>query len=248
MAARPRVLRGGGIGGESPSDERFAIANRPADVRAEAVASADREHAWLRTRTREVLEGTSREDYSDDQVDEVVQDLLAVRTRARDNVVAAVEAGRLLRRIQERVGPQGYKGLLKAGLAYVPENTASTYRKLAEVVDGGLVPLERMPAAIRPAYDLARLEPPVLELVAERVRLGPATTAREIKEALGQVQAETAPQPIDADRLRTRIRELEKQRDAALQKARQLEEQIAALRTQLELQNPKRRMRGRAAA
>ena len=65
-------------------------------MRAEAVASADREHAWLRTRTREVLEGTSREDYSDDQVDEVVQDLLAVRTRARDNVVAAVEAGRLL--------------------------------------------------------------------------------------------------------------------------------------------------------
>ena len=72
--------------------------------------------------------------------------------------------------------------------------------------------------------------------------------AREIKEALGQVQAETAPQPIDADHLRTRIRELEKQRDAALQKARQLEEQIAALRTQLELPNPKRRMRGRAAA
>jgi hypothetical protein len=57
MAARPRVLRGGGIGGESPYDERFAIANRPADVRAEAVASADREYAWLRTRTREVLEG-----------------------------------------------------------------------------------------------------------------------------------------------------------------------------------------------
>jgi hypothetical protein len=80
--------------------------------------------------------------------------------------------------------------------------------------------------------------------------LGPATTAREIKQALDQVRAEAgvAIEPANPDYLKSHIRELERQRDAVLEQARQLEEQIATARARLEALTPKRRARSRQAA
>jgi hypothetical protein len=250
MASPPRALRSGGIGGETVDDLRFAIANQPGDERAQAMVRADYERERLRSRAREILESVTKDTYSDDQVSEVVQDLIAVRLAARDGIRAVIQAGRHLRQLQDRVGMAGYKGLLRAGLATMPESIASYCRTIAQAVDDGRITQERLPAAVRPAYELARLEPQVLTLVAERVQLGPDTTAREIRQAAAAVRAEAIPhQPADPSRLEERVRELERRRDAELERVRQrYAREIEAARARLEAMTPKRRGRSRQAA
>ena len=68
----------------------------------------------------------------------------------------------------------------------MPEALASYCRVISRAVDEKRIAVERLPATVRPAYEVAKLEPPVLEAVAERVQLGPATTVREIKEAVAR--------------------------------------------------------------
>jgi hypothetical protein len=87
----------------------------------------------------------------------------------------------------------------------------------------------------------------------ERVQLGPATTVREIKEALAALRAEAEPaQPADPKRLELKIEELTRRRDAEIDRVRhRYAKEIAAVEAQLaELRalKPRGRRRGRSAA
>jgi hypothetical protein len=255
MAGHARKLLRGGIGREV-ADPSFARANRvePEDARAEVVARVDEERDSLATQVWDVL-GTVEKDrtYTDEEVGETVQDRLEVRHQAKQGLEAAIRTGRRLRRIQDRLGPRSYKGLVRAGLALMPEALASYCRVISRAVDEKRIAVERLPATVRPAYEIAKLEPPVLEAVAERVQLGPTTTVREIKEAVAAIRAEVEPaQPADPERLERKIEELTRRRDAEIERVRhRYAKEIAAVGAQLaELRalKPRGRGRGRSAA
>src|SRR4051794_35545020 len=255
MAGPARKLLRGGIGREI-ADPSFARANRvePEDARAEVVARVDEERDSLATQVRDVL-GTVEKDrtYTDEEVGETVQDLLEARHQAKQGLESAIRAGRRLRRIHDRVGPRSYKGLVRAGLAPMPEALASSCRVISRAVDEKRIAVERLPATVRPAYEVAKLEPPVLEAVAERVQLGPATTVREIKEAVASIRAEDAPTgPGDLAQLEQKLGELVRRRDAEIERVRRrYVQEIAAVEARLaELGTLKPRggRRGRPAA
>jgi hypothetical protein len=135
-------------------------------------------------------------------------------------------------------------------LVSIPENRASELRQVARAVAEGWLKPALLPSAVKPAYELARLEPPVLTLVAERVELGPDTTAREIRQAAAAARAEIAScKPSNPPRLEEQLRKLERQRDAEIERVRQrYTVRIEAVRAELEALTSKRCGRSQHAA
>jgi hypothetical protein len=168
--------------------------------------------------------------------------------------------GQELLRLQGLVGPGGYKALLQAGLVSIPEDVASRLRKIAAAVAEGRIDPRLLPSQIKPAYAVVSLPVEYFTLVAERVRLGPDTTTREIQEVASQVRAEVARQAVKAseqgeqlqrrrDRLEREIAKLKRQRDAEIEKVRQrFAMRIQAAQAELEALTPKRHGRSGHAA
>jgi len=219
------------------------------DGRAASIIQADREAAERRERARAALEEANAQ-LDEGRFEEVISSLRRLRTATQDLRIWILETGRELLRLEQLAGPGGYKALVRAGLVSIPENRAAELRQVARAVAEGRLEATLLPSAVKPAYELARLEPPVLTLVAERVQLGPETTVREIRQAAAAVRAEAAVRkPTDVPRLEERLRQLEKRRDAEIERVRQrYAKEIEATRAELEALIPKRRGRGQHAA
>ncbi len=74
--------------------------------------------------------------------------------------------------------------MFRAGLVPFDEATASQLRAVAAAVDGGLIPAERMPHRLLPAYRASRLAPEMVGRLIEDGVLHPEATAREIRDAV----------------------------------------------------------------
>lgn len=245
------TLEGGIVRRPTAGASPFPPVETLEDGRAAGIIQADREAAERRERARAVL-AEAGASLDEERFEQVVASLRRLGSRIRDMRAWIVETGKELLKLEGLAGPGGYRALLRAGLVDLRETRASELKTIARRVTQGGLGQHLLPAAVRPAYELAKLEPPVLEAVAERIQLGPDTTIREIRQAAAAIRAEAETwQPdshaTDPDRLQAHIRDLEKQRDAAMQQVRRLQEQIAAARTRLEALNPKRGARGRAA-
>src|SRR3954447_4385946 len=256
MAASAKALRARGIGGETASRSRPIRPGESADddARAAELRAVSDDVAELRARAREALERVDRR-LDEASLDAIVTSLGRIRAAAQDLKGWALQTGRLLLRLQELAGPGGYKSLAKAGLVAIPESTASNLRTIAQAVADGKVDPGLLPNGVKPAYEVARLEPPVLKAVAERVQLGPDTTVREIKQAATAVRAAALRQDEpdgtgeDAQKRRERLERQIAKWQAELERARQrYGVKIQAAQAELRALNPKRRARGTAAA
>jgi hypothetical protein len=251
MAVRNKALRLRGIGGETASQERPIRPGEsaPDDTRAAELLSVSQDVAELRARARAALAEEGQQ-LDDERLDAVVTNLNRLRTAAQDLKTWMIETGRLLLRLQELAGKGGYKSLARAGLVAIPESTASNLRKIAQAVLEGKVEQHLLPNAVKPAYALARLPAEQIAAVTECVPVGPDTTVREIRQATAAVRAATMLRtPADASRLEERIRQLEKRRDAEIERVRQrYAKEIEATRAELEVLIPKRRGHSQHAA
>src|SRR4051794_9870235 len=227
-----RLLKGGIASAAATRAGAILPAESIDDSRAQGIARANRDTQERRERALAALKEAGAQ-LDDEQFEEVLGGLRRLGTAARDMKVWMLETGRQLLRLQELVGPGGYKALVRAGLVDIPESVASALRGIAQAVTAGSVDPRLLPGQVKPAYELAklaRLEPRILEAVTERVRLGPATSTREIQAAAAEVRAEVHRQAIQApergrrskhgeqqderqsDRLERKIAKLERQR------------------------------------
>ena len=227
MAAGAKRLRGG-IGGAPATTALLIVPGQsdPQDVRAAEIARAGRDAAQWREQTRAVLEDQGSQ-LDEDRLDQVVSSLRNLDVAAEDGRTWILETGRELLKLQELVGPGGYKALVRAGLVSISEATASRLRKIAQRVAERGINTQLLPREIKPAYAVVSVPPAYFERVAERVSLGPHTSVRAIQEAVAAVRAEAAATEIPQapqerrEKLEREIAKLEKQRDEQINKLRQ---------------------------
>jgi hypothetical protein len=153
------------------------------DTRALAAVAVVTQEATLRARAREVLA-----DYSldEDQFDEIVAALDGIERNlhaARDRML---DMGRLLVRLTAAAGEGGYDKLLRAGLVAISRTMASKLRRVAEAVDAGRLPANKLPSAIRTSYYLTTLPAPHIERLIAADALTPAATITTLRRALGE--------------------------------------------------------------
>jgi hypothetical protein len=161
---------------ESESDPRLSQA---LDERSEM--------AGLRDDARAALPGRDEA-----TVAAVTRDLARLGTLAKAIRRDMIDMGRALLRLQRTVGEGGYKALFRAGLVPVPENRASQLRAVAAAVEAGLIPLDRLPRALEPAYTAARLPAEKVTRLLADGTLRPEATVRELREAAGPPERERA--------------------------------------------------------
>ena len=113
---------------------------------ASGVAIERTEIADLRARAAEVLAGMPVD------LDAVARALRGLGRVADELRAGMIEVGREVERLRVAAGEGGYRALFRAGLVPFNEATASQLRAVAAAVDGGLIPAERMPRRLLPAY------------------------------------------------------------------------------------------------
>jgi hypothetical protein len=153
------------------------------DTRALAAAAVAAQEDTLRARAREILADQS---LNEDQLDEIVAALNGIEQNlhaARDRML---DMGRLLLRLTAAAGEGGYDKLLRAGLVAVSRTMASKLRRVAEAVDAGRLPADRLPSAIRTSYYLTTLPPPQIERLIAADALTPTATITTLRRALGE--------------------------------------------------------------
>ena len=153
------------------------------DTRALAAAAVAAQEDTLRARAREILADQS---LNEDQLDEIVASLNGIEQNlhaARDRML---DMGRLLLRLTAAAGEGGYDKLLRAGLVAVSRTMASKLRRVAEAVDAGRLPADRLPSAIRTSYYLTTLPPPQIERLIAADALTPTATITTLRRALGE--------------------------------------------------------------
>jgi hypothetical protein len=155
--------------GTSAGDSYVLESKAAAGVSIERAELAD-----LRARTAEVLAGMPVD------LDTVARALRGLSRVADELRAGMIEVGREVERLRVAAGEGGYRALFRAGLVPFSEATASQLRAVAAAVDSGLIPAERMPRRLLPAYRASRLAPEVAGRLIEAGVLGPETTAREI--------------------------------------------------------------------
>jgi hypothetical protein len=104
------------------------------------------EIADLRARAATALAGMPAD------LDAVARALRGVSRAADELRAGMIEVGREVERLRAAAGEGGYRALFRAGLVPIDEATASQLRAVAAAVDSGLIPAERMPRRLLPAY------------------------------------------------------------------------------------------------
>jgi hypothetical protein len=157
---------------------------------------------------------------------DAVSRALRVLGRAADELRAGmIEVGRELERLRAAAGEGGYRALFRAGLVPFDEATASQLRAVAAAVDGGLIPADRMPRRLLPAYRASRLAPEVAGRLIEAGVLRPETTAREIVAATQPSRPSCA---ANTPLTRTERRSLERRAARLREELSRIEERLAA--------------------
>jgi hypothetical protein len=163
-------------------EERLgASAGNPFTLESKAAVGVTVEQAKiadLRERAAEALAGMPAD------LDVVVRALRGLRRGAEGLRAGMIEVGREVERLRAAAGEGGYRALFRAGLVPFDEATASQLRAVAAAVDGGLIPAERMPHRLLPAYRASRLAPEMVDRLIEDGVLHPEATAREIRDAV----------------------------------------------------------------
>ena len=166
------------------------------------------EDELLRDRARAALAGAAVDEITLDEVVSALQGL----GRDLDGIKGKmIEAGRRLLRITRAAGVNGYRALFRAGLVPISEVTASKLRKVAEAVDNGKIPLDRLPAAIRTAYYATTLPAELIGRLIDAGVLRPEATVREIEHFL-EIKGEATTEkmlPAERQRLMRRLQRLE---------------------------------------
>ena len=178
------------------------------DKRAQALPRIAAEDELLRDRARTVLAGNGLDETALDEVVSALQGL----SRDLDGIKGKmIEAGRRLLRITRTAGASGYRALFRAGLVPVSEVTASKLRKVAEAVESGKIPVDRLPAAIRTAYYATTLPAASIGRLIDAGVLRPEATVREIEYFLEKKGKEAAEEmlPSERQRLMRRLQRLE---------------------------------------
>jgi hypothetical protein len=187
------------------------------DTRALAAVALAAQEATLRARAREIL---ADQPLDEDQLDEIVATLNGIEQNlhaARDRML---DMGRLLVRLTAAAGEGGYDKLLRAGLVAVSRTMASKLRRVAEAVDAGRLPADRLPSAIRTSYYLTTLPPPQIEQLIAADALTPTATITTLRRVLGETDA--ASTAAERNKLLVQLRYHQA-------KVRTLEQQLARL-------------------
>jgi hypothetical protein len=164
----------------------------------------------------ELLRDRARAALADVNVDEAVLDdvvsALQGLGRDLDGIKGKmIEAGRRLLRITRAAGAHGYRALFRAGLVPISEVTASKLRKIAEAIEGGKIPVDHLPAAIRTAYYATTLPPESIGRLIDAGVLRPEATVREIERFLEAKGEDLTPErsPTERQRLMRQLQHLE---------------------------------------
>jgi hypothetical protein len=188
------------------------------ELRADAEGVAE-----LRERTRLVLAAAGAEP-DDVGLTSVVAEVTGIRRAANMTQAKLLETGKRLIKIQEQVGEGGYRALLRAGLIPLSETAASKLRKIAETVQAGVLPADRLPLGAEAAYIAAKLPPEQIERLIREEVLKPETSAQTLRE-VAKPPALTKPGagPLDA----AERRRLERLRDRLLARVAEIEARLA---------------------
>lgn len=114
-----------------------------------------------------------------------------------------LEVGRALNSLQRRVGPGGYKALVKANLIRVNEATASKLRQIAAAIDNHKIPkdlINAVPRTLNGAYIIASLPAEEIEaLMRQMVKLEllPDAPTRKLEAAVKQLRTDRRPHIAD---------------------------------------------------
>lgn len=190
------------------------------DKRAHSLPKIAAEDELLRDRTRAALDGA---DVDEAALDEIVSALQGLG-RDLDGIKGKmIEAGRRLLRITRAAGANGYRALFRAGLVPVSEVMASKLRKVAEAVENGKIPVDRLPTAIRTAYYATTLPTESIDRLIDAGVLRSEATVREIDHFL-KIKDDEAAEEISSVERRRLMRQLQR-----------LEEKVGKLRRKLGL-------------
>jgi hypothetical protein len=200
--------------GASTGDSYTLESKAAAGVTVERTEVAD-----LRARAAEVLAGMPVD------LDAVARALRGLNRVADELRAGMIEVGREVERLRVAAGEGGYRALFRAGLVPFNEATASQLRAVAAAVDGGLIPAERMPRRLLPAYRASRLTPEVAGRLIEAGVLRPEATAREIVTA---TQPSRLSYAVSAPLTRAERRLLERRASRLREELSRIEERLAA--------------------
>jgi hypothetical protein len=182
-----------------PAPKPFPVSTSKSDVQAQRF-TVNRESAReLQSQVRDVLVA-AKVDWDESKVTAVARELAEVTRAAHTIQGRMLDAGKALLKIQQTIGPGGYKALAEAKLIPFGEATASKLRRVAEAVNAGRLTIGTMPRAIEAASIVARLERPTIERLLRDGVLRPEATVREIREA-----TRPTPDPETSDGARERL-------------------------------------------
>jgi hypothetical protein len=177
----------------------------PDDKRAIVAAIADEDETALRESARAALDEAQCQ-YNEDALDLVVSDLQGITRATEVAKLRLLEVGRRLLKLQEHVGPGGYRALYRRGLVSVEASTAAKLRQIARAVDGGRIPEDRLPTSVKPAYIAATLPVETITRLLSAGTIHPAATTRQIREAA--VVGSDSPPPAPPGELTARQQRL----------------------------------------
>ncbi len=215
----PTIMTGGG-------DERAVIGLR--------AMAAD---ASLRQQTRDVLQMADVV-YDEETLTLLVSEIRRANDKARDAFESMLDSGRMLNRIQARIGSGGYRALCNAGVIKIGEATASKLRQITAAIDSGKIPPElisAMPRNLSGAYMLASLPQ---DSVATTMRtliarqLLPDAPIRRLEAEVKRIRTERPTQRIAGleDELKRKRRIRERLQEEITQLEEKLVAEITALR------------------
>jgi hypothetical protein len=177
-----------------PAPKPFPVSTSKSDVQAQRF-TVNREFAKeLQSQVRDVLVA-AKVDWDESRVTAVARELAEVTRAAHTIQGRMLDAGKALLKIQQTIGPGGYKALAEAKL--IP---FGKLRRVAEAVNAGRLTIGTMPRAIEAASIVARLERPTIERLLRDGVLRPEATVREIREA-----TRPTPDPETSDGARERL-------------------------------------------
>jgi hypothetical protein len=214
----------------SSGDRVVGVVTGGRDVRAVAGLQDSIEETALRARTVTVLE-QAKVNIDDETLDLVVSQVRRANEKMEDAFDSLVETGRMLNRIQLKLGEGGYKALFEASIFTIGLSMASKLRRIASLMEG--IPadmLPKVPRNLSGAYMIASLPQAEIEstmkvLIAED--LVPNASIRRLESGLKRIRHGEPDQLAGMTALLIRKRAARKTLDTEIVT---LERQIAALR------------------
>jgi hypothetical protein len=174
------LMPGLGLKSVRHSEKRLS-SSKAGDRRAGELVAGGEAAAALRERARLVLAGVGMA--PDDAVLSRIVSRIAALGRDIDGIQGRfLDMGRNLAKLLDEAGEGGMRAIIRAGLVPLSEAAASKLRRIAQAVDDGLLPADRLPRGAEAAYVAATLPAEQIERLVREDVLRPEVTAKRLRD------------------------------------------------------------------